>query len=97
MRQLIYTAILFGISVSCGLQSSSEHAGGYSFSSSSDVVDSSLYPLSHLIIVEENGLTNQTLVYLFSGQLAGANLGFEDFNNLVDRWSTSQYPVQAAT
>ena len=86
MRRLFYTAFMFLFIGGCGLQSLSEHSGSYTFSPSPDTVDSNLYPLKHLIIIEENELTDQTLFYLFSGELAGANLGLRDLNHIAERF-----------
>ena len=83
-RLTLLLAIL--VSTSCGLQSNSEHFGSYSFSSQSDTVDTARYALDHLIVLDQDETSGLTLVYLFSGDLAGADLGLRDLEHIREQF-----------
>ena len=73
-------------SISCGLQSNSEHYGSYTFDSQSETVDTARYALDHLIVFDQDEVSGLTLVYLFSGDLAGADLGLRDLEHISDQF-----------
>ena len=86
MVQRLALILVLSQSLSCGLQSSSEHYGNYTFRAESDTVDTFRYPLDHLLVIDQDGASGLTLVYLFSGDLAGANLGMRDLEHISDEF-----------
>jgi hypothetical protein len=67
----------------CGLDNSVGQQGQYTFLSDAPVVDSVLYPLEHLMIVEQDQSEQLALVYLFSGELGKAGLGVADLRRIA--------------
>jgi hypothetical protein len=71
------------LGVACGLDNSVGQQGQYTFLPQAPVVDSVLYPLEHLMIVEQDQSQRLALVYLFSGELASAGLGVADLRRVA--------------
>ena len=89
---------------SCGIQTDVMHSGQYNALPESEVADTGLYPMKHFLLVEEDGLSGKTLIYLFSGDLASAGIGIEDLDrvslrhgayNIAFRYPRSFFSEQA--
>ena len=86
MKQHLITLMLFAFFLaSCGIQTNVMHSGQYNALPESEVADTGLYPMKHFILVEEDGLSGKTFVYLFSGDLAAAGIGIEDLDRIALR------------
>ena len=84
MKQHLVTLMFFTFFLaSCGIQTNVMHSGQYNALPESEVADTGLYPMKHFILVEEDGLSGKTFVYLFSGDLAAAGIGIEDLDRIV--------------
>jgi len=81
---LVRLALLSCLAIAgCGLDNDVGHSGQYVFLSSSDVVDSEPYPLTHLLIVEDDAETDRAFVYLFAGELGKAGVGLPDLRRIA--------------
>jgi hypothetical protein len=67
----------------CGLDPGVGQPGQYSFVPGAPVVDSTPYPLEHLMVVEEDSASGLALIYLFAGELAAAGLGLQDLRRVA--------------
>ncbi len=85
-KRIVIITTLLSLTISCGIQSNSDHRGSYIFSSAAETVDTGRYPIDHLIIVDEDGRSGLTLIYLFSGDLAGANVGVRDLRHIASQF-----------
>jgi hypothetical protein len=87
MTQHLATLMLFALCLaSCGIQTNVMHSGQYNALPESEVADTGLYPMKHFVLVEEDGLSGKTFVYLFSGDLAEAGIGIEDLDRIALRY-----------
>lgn len=62
----------------CNMQADVDNLGGYTFLPGAPVSDTAALPLRHLVLVERDVASEQTLVYYFEGELGTAGLGLED-------------------
>jgi len=72
--------------LSCGIQTDVGHSGQYTSLPESEVADTNLYPMKHLVLVEEDALSGKTFIYLFSGNLSEAGIGIEDLQRVALRF-----------
>ncbi len=83
MRHLAF-ALVLGCAA-CGFGHDVEQDGSYTAIGGTRVTDSAPYPLETLLIVEEDRALEQTLLYLFTGNLRRADLGLEDLRRIAAR------------
>jgi hypothetical protein len=81
--RLSVLAALVLLGTGCGLDNGVGQQGQYTFLTDAPVVDSVLYSLEHLMIVEQDQNEQQALVYLFSGELGKAGLGVADLRRIA--------------
>jgi hypothetical protein len=86
-RLTVMLAFALGCSA-CGFGRDVGQSGGYEIIPSTRVTDTALYPLSSLLIIEQDLRIQQTRLYLFTGNLRGADLGFEDLRRIGLRFSS---------
>ena len=77
-KRIVIITTLLSLTISCGIQSNSDHRGSYIFSSAAETVDTGRYPIDHLIIVDEDGQSGLTLIYLFNVHTDLVNLRLRD-------------------
>lgn len=83
MRPGIPTLLLALLTTFCSPGSDVEHRGRYAFLPGPGINDTPPRPLKHLLIVEQDALSENTLLYYFTGELGAAGLGFEDLRRVA--------------
>ena len=72
----IYRVLTLGLLlVGCGIQTNVDHPGQYTSLPEAEVADTTLYPMDHFVVMEEDALSGKTFIYAFSGDLSGAGIG----------------------
>jgi hypothetical protein len=72
----------------CGFGRDVGQSAGYEIIPNTHVTDTALYPLSSLLLIEHDLRLEQTRLYLFTGDLRGADLGLEDLRRVALRFSS---------
>jgi len=81
------TALILSLfTLGCGIQTNVGHPGEYTSLPEAEFADTTLYPMDHFILVEEDALSGQTFVYLFSGDLSSAGIGIESLDRIALRY-----------
>ena len=88
MLRLWTTLALATACLGCGFGRDVGQSAGYEIIPSTRVTDTALYPLSNLLLIEHDLRVKQTRLYLFTGDLRGADLGFEDLRRIALRFSS---------
>src|SRR5690606_40014645 len=89
LRASSLVAITTCFALSCELGADVAHRGAYGFLPSAAVPDTTLRPLRHLLVVEEDPASERTLLYYFEGELGRAGIGLESLPRLARRHGRS--------
>ena len=76
-------AAVSGALAGCSVGGDVGQDGQYAFLPGSNVVDTTPYPLEHLLLLEEDADAGRSYVYLFSGQLGRAGIGLADIRRIT--------------
>jgi hypothetical protein len=81
--------------IACGPESGVGQNGQYVFIADAPVVDTTPYPLLHLLELEQDDERGEALVYAFSGELGEAGLGLPDLRRLARGFNAFQMAFDA--
>ena len=79
--------------LSCGIQTSVNQPGQYTSLPEAEVADTNIYPMKHLVVVEDDALSGKTFIYAFSGDLSGAGVGIESLDRIFAMGDTASHFV----